>query len=82
MIGHRDESQGHKHTDSGHEHPFGFSSVGGYLNSGGYWAPFNSGKGYANLGLQTKYDDVYGEPRIGTENTSKYLTIKYWKRIA
>ena len=82
LIGHRDESQGHKHTDSGHVHPFGFNGVGGYLRTGGTWAPFNSGEGYANLGLQTKYDDVYGEPRIGTENTSKYLTIKYWKRIA
>ena len=82
LIGHRDESQGHKHTDKGHEHPNGLIQAGGYLRSGGYSKDGPSGIGYANLGLQTKYDDVYGEPRIGTENTCKYLSVKYWKRIA
>ena len=82
MIGHRDESQGHKHTDNGHEHPYGFIQDGGYLRPGGNWTTGSSGIGYANLGLQTKYDDVYGEPRIGTENTCKYLSVKYWRRIA
>lgn len=83
--------QGHKHTDSGHTHVVeGLYSMPSLINAdfiaasaipGGVWQPGTS-TGYANIGLPTKYDDNYKEPRISTENKPKSITVRYWKRTA
>lgn len=90
LIGSPDTMQGHKHTDSGHSHYYVYTSSDynprQFTPDHAYYMPVmhdnNTGVGYANLGLPTKYDNNYGEPRISTETKPKNLTVKYWKRIA
>lgn len=86
LIGQSDAMQGHKHTDSGHSHQY-LVSVTAYAPAGpGYQATYatygDTGIGYADLGLPTKHNDEYGEPRNAIETRSKNITVRYWKRTA
>ena len=77
-----DQLQGHKHNDSGHNHTF---NCGNWENESSQprgsqaanWFTYRTELGYANLGLPTKYDDNYGNPRTGTTTHGKQIGITY-----
>ena len=86
-----DQLQGHKHNDSGHGHNLLASDLAGptqvwglYYNGRG--TPFNNepnvpgakvATNYANIGLPTKYDDNYGNPRISSTTHGKQIGVNY-----
>lgn len=96
LIGQSDAMQGHKHTDSGHSHTvnmganptpgfptYTYPNVGWYENAVVLAQGTNGTTSEsANLGLPTKYNDSYGEPRNASETRSKNITVRYWKRTA
>lgn len=85
-----DQLQGHKHNDSGHDHNILASPASGStkvwtLNFFERGTPFNdeiangtkADMNYANIGLPTKYDDNYGNPRIGSTTHGKQIGVNY-----
>jgi len=76
-----DTIQGHKHTDAGHTHTVQDQSEHRSLGSGNTnqyeWAG-ESGTGYANLGLPTKFNDDYGEPRVAETTHGKQFGVKMY----
>ena len=85
LIVQNDAMQGHKHNDSGHRHQlpeYGCQSScarNGITNGSGERQ--DTGIGYANIGLPTKYNDNYGQPRLSFETRAKNMTVRLWKRI-
>ncbi len=76
-----DQLQGHKHDDAGHTHGIPSStsdSNGAHNDVGDKNSRTNTTlEGYANLGLPTKFDDEYGEPRNGKTTRGKQLGVNY-----
>ena len=85
LILQNDTMQGHKHTDSGHDHGWAhrngqtLTGLGTSGNPPSEW--HRTTTSYANLGLPTKYSDDYGNPRNNKETRSKNTTVRLWKRI-
>ena len=84
--------QGHKHNDTGHTHTYTYTPR---VNDGTYATvpisatryagnPYGVGTsaGKANLGLPAKYNDTYGEPRVGNETRPENSAIQLWQRIS
>lgn len=86
LILQNDTMQGHKHDDSGHRHWLPMKAYTPSNETNGHSTGSGSRKttevGYANIGLPTKYNDNYGNPRISRETRSKNTTVRLWKRIA
>ena len=86
LILQNDTIQGHKHDDRGHSH---IIIHGNWDNGSGQPRPAETANsiryptelGFANLGLPTKYDDNYGQPRLSFETRAKNMTVRLWKRI-
>ena len=85
LIIQNDAMQGHKHNDSGHTHNYTYTDWenggNGIRQSSAYWGTNSVKTGYANIGLPTKYDDNYGQPRLSFETRAKNMTVRLWKRI-
>ena len=76
-----DQLQGHKHDDAGHTHGIRASSSDSAGNTNDYGNNHNRTnttlEGYANLGLPTKFDEEYGEPRNGKTTHGKQVGFNY-----
>ena len=88
LILQNDTIQGHKHNDSGHRHQLSMkfftstSSCDVVVSTGRYAGSQKCTEiGYANIGLPTKYNDSYGQPRLSFETRAKNMTVRLWKRI-